>query len=446
MATKKRPVIALVGRPNVGKSTLFNRLAHRAKAIVDNIPGVTRDRLYADIDWEGRPITIVDTGGFAPPDEETPILPQVVAQCQKAMQEADVIIFMTDARSGLMPVDKELMRYLRQLQKPFLVAVNKIDSEKQEELLYDFYALGIEKLWPISAIHGHGIYELMSEVVNLIPTEEALETEEKVAAKAIKVALVGRPNVGKSFLFNQLIGDERSVVSDIPGTTRDTIDTLLQFKDKTYLFMDTAGLRRKSRIKFRLEKFSVRRALRAIENTDIALVIIEAPEGITDQDLKIIGYTLEHGKCVLVGVNKWDLMPTSAKFETEYIEAVRSRLKFAPFIPIITFSALKKEGIEKLFPLFDTLFQEYVFRVSTGRLNRFLEDILAKYQLPFYRNRPVKFYYAAQVKVKPPTFVFFTNYPQAVPENYKRYLMKGLRQLGFRHVPIRLIFRSRTKR
>jgi GTP-binding protein len=442
---KKKTVIALVGRPNVGKSTLFNRLAHKTKAIVDDIPGVTRDRLYADIDWEGRPITIVDTGGFLPPDEEAPILPQVVAQCERAMEEADVIILMTDARAGLNPVDEELVRKLRELQKPFLVAVNKIDSEKQEKLLYEFYALGVDRLWPISAMHGHGVYELITEALSLIPKREEEEREE-VPPETIRIALVGRPNVGKSSLFNQLIGDERSVVSDIPGTTRDTIDTLLTYTGKPYLFMDTAGLRRKARIKGRLERYSVQRSLRAIRDSDIALVLLEAPEGITDQDLKIINYALEQGKCVLIGVNKWDLMPSTPRYESEYIETIRNRLRFAPFIPIITLSALKGEGLEKLFPLFDVLYKEYTTRITTGRLNRVLEEIYARYQPPLYRNRPVKFYYITQVGIKPPTFVIFTNYPQGVAENYRRYLIKNLRELGFKHIDLKLIFRERRRK
>ncbi|HEC67212.1 MAG TPA: ribosome biogenesis GTPase Der, partial [Candidatus Desulfofervidus auxilii] len=277
----KKITIALVGRPNVGKSSLFNRLIKKRKAIVDATPGVTRDRLYGEMEWEGRTIAIVDTGGFLPPDEATPILPQVIIQCQKAIVEADVIIFMTDVRTGLTPIDVEIMKYLRKTQKPVLCAVNKVDGEKQLQDLSEFYALGVEKIWPISAIHGHGIYELIDEALTLVSAEET--KEEKIPSMAIKVALVGRPNVGKSSLFNRLVGDERSVVSDIPGTTRDTIDTILKYDDKTYLFMDTAGLRRKTRIKTRLERYSVKRALRAIKHTDITLLLLEAPEGITDQ-------------------------------------------------------------------------------------------------------------------------------------------------------------------
>lgn len=438
----KKPIIAFIGRPNVGKSTLFNRLIRQRRAIVDDTPGVTRDRLYGEINWEGRFITIIDTGGFLPPEETTPILPQVIAQCQKAMEEADVIIFLTDARTGLTPVDKEIIDYLRKLQKPFLVAVNKIDSEKQMPLLDDFYALGVEKLWPISALHGHGIYELMNEAIRLLPIKEEVEEIEEVP---IKIALVGRPNVGKSSLFNKLIGDERSVVSEIPGTTRDTVDTLIKRNEKKYLFMDTAGLRRKSRIKSRLEKFSVKRALTAIDNADIALVILEALEGITDQDLKIIGYALERCKCILIAVNKWDLMNATSNFEREYIEHIRKRLRFATFLPIITISALTGEGLNTLFPLFDTLYQQYSKRISTGQLNRFLKGILAKYQPPFYKNRPIKIYYVTQVDIRPPTFVFFVNYPKGIQESYKRFLINRLRELNFKHIPLKIFFRERKR-
>ena len=439
----KKITIALVGRPNVGKSSLFNRLIKKRKAIVDATPGVTRDRLYGEMEWEGRAIAIVDTGGFLPPDEATPILPQVIIQCQKAIVEADVIIFMTDVRTGLTPIDVEIMKYLRKTQKPVLCAVNKVDGEKQLQDLSEFYALGVEKIWPISAIHGHGIYELIDEALTLVSTEET--KEEKIPSMAIKVALVGRPNVGKSSLFNRLVGDERSVVSDIPGTTRDTIDTILKYDDKTYLFMDTAGLRRKTRIKTRLERYSVKRALRAIKHTDITLLLLEAPEGITDQDIKIINYAIACGKCILIVVNKWDLMPTTSKFKREYIENIRQRLRFASFLPVITVSALKGEGLKQIFAMLNTLYQEYTLRISTGQLNRFVEEIWGKYQPPLYQNRPIKLYYITQVDIKPPTFVIFTNYPQAIPENYKRFLVNQLHQLGFKYIPLKLLFRERRR-
>jgi len=440
----KKITIALVGRPNVGKSSLFNRLIRRRKAIVDSSPGVTRDRLYGKIEWKGKTLTIIDTGGFLPPDEITPILPQVIIQCQKAIVEADVIIFLTDVKTGLTPIDIEIMRYLRKTPKPMLFAVNKVDSEKQLQDLSEFYELGVEKIWPISAIHGHGVYELIDEALTLVSAKE--ETKEKqMISTAIKVALVGRPNVGKSSLFNQLVGDERSVVSDIPGTTRDTIDTLLKYGDKTYLFMDTAGLRRKTRIKTRLERYSVKRALRAIRHTDIALLLIEAPEGITDQDIKIVNYAIECGKCVLMAVNKWDLMPATSEFKREYIENIKQRLRFASFLPVITVSALRGKGLKQVFRMLNILYQEYTHRISTGQLNRFMADICSKYQPPLYQNRPIKLYYITQVDIKPPTFVIFTNYPQAIPQNYKRFLINQLRQLDFNSIPLKLLFRERRK-
>jgi GTP-binding protein len=337
------------------------------------------------------------------------------------------------------------MQYLREVEKPLLIAVNKVDSERQAKDIYDFYELGIKRIFPISALHGHGIYELMEEVLCLIPIEKKQVSKDGQERILIKVAIVGRPNVGKSFLFNRLIGDERSVVSDMPGTTRDSIDTVLEYADKTYLFMDTAGLRRKSHIKTTLEKYSVKRALRTIEGTDIVLLLTEAPGGVTNQDLIILNYAKEYAKCILMVINKWDLMPKTPSFKKEYIESIKKRLNFARFLPIVTVSALKGQGVKQIFPLLNLLYQEYNQRISTGRLNRFMRDTLGKYPPPLYQNRPIKLYYITQINVKPPSFVVFTNYPQGVPKQYKRFLINQLAQLGFTHIPLRVFFRERRK-
>ena len=435
----ERPIVAIVGCPNVGKSTLFNRLVGRRKAIVDSTPGVTRDRICANIEWDSTPITLIDTGGFLS-EEGDAILNQVLSQTKEAIEEADVIIFLGDSRAGPTPLDVELVDLLRKAKKPVLFAINKIDHEKHLSKIYDFYGLGIEEALPISALHGRGIDKLMSKVISLLPQKLPLEEEKET----IKISIIGRPNVGKSSLYNYILGYRRSIVSEIPGTTRDSIDTLFHFEGKDYLLIDTAGLRRKARIKSKLERYSIVRALKDINQSDVVILLISAQEGITHQDCQIISHAEKQGKCIILAINKWDLMPKGNQFKREYIKAVQNRLIFASFIPILTISALTGMGIDEIFPLVNKLYKAYTKRIPTAKINRFIEEITEEYQPPLSNNKRAKFYYTTQAQIKPPTFIIFTNYPDSLPDSYKRFLINRIRAgLGFRHVPIRLILRRK---
>jgi len=435
----ERPIIAIIGCPNVGKSTLFNRLIKRKKAIVDSTPGVTRDRIYADIKWDNTPLTVVDTGGFLP--EKNSILVQVLSQTKVAIDEANAIIFLADSRIGPTPLDVELINLLRKVKKPVLFAINKVDDETHLSKIYDFYKLGIERIFPISALHGRGIDELISEIISLLPKKEVLE--EKV--ESVSVAIIGRPNVGKSSVFNYILGYQRSIVSEIPGTTRDAVDTLFHLQGRDYLLIDTAGLRRKAKIKSHLERYSVGRALRSIDRSDIAILLLSAEEGITHQDYQIVNYTLDKGKCIVVAINKWDLMPKTRRFKEEYLRAIQKKLSFATFIPILTISALTGAGMNKIFPLINQLYRIYTNRISTAKLNRLIEELTAKCQPPATGNKRVKFYYATQVYIKPPTFIVFTNYPASIPDAYRRFLVSRIRDgLGFQKVPVKVILRRKT--
>jgi len=434
-----RPIVAIVGCPNVGKSTLFNRLVGRRKAIVDSTPGVTRDRICANIEWDSTPITLVDTGGFLS-EEGDAILNQVLSQTKEAIEEADVIIFLGDSRIGPTPLDVELVDLLRKAKKPVLFAINKIDDEKHLSKIYDFYGLGIEEALPISALHGRGIDKLMSKVIGLLPQKLPLEEEKET----IKISIIGRPNVGKSSLYNYILGYRRSIVSEIPGTTRDSIDTLFHFEGKDYLLIDTAGLRRKARIKSKLERYSIVRALKDINQSDVVILLISAQEGITHQDCQIISHAEKQGKCIILAINKWDLMPKGNQFKREYIKAVQNRLIFASFIPILTISALTGMGIDEIFPLVNKLYKAYTRRIPTAKINRFIEEITEEYQPPLSNNKRAKFYYTTQAQIKPPTFIIFTNYPDNIPDSYKRFLINRIRAgLSFHHVPIRLILRRK---
>lgn len=435
----ERPIIAIIGCPNVGKSTLFNRLIRRKKAIVDSTPGVTRDRIYAHIEWDNTPLTVVDTGGFLPKEKNT-ILTQVLSQTKVAIDEADAIIFLADSRIGPTSLDMELINLLRKAKKPVLFAINKVDDETHLFKIYDFYRLGIEKMFPISALHGRGIDELMSETTNLLPKKEILE--EKV--EPINIAIIGRPNVGKSSLFNYILGYQRSIVSEIPGTTRDAIDTLFHLRGRDYLLIDTAGLRRKAKIKSHLERYSIKRALKSIDRSEVVILLLSAEEGITHQDLHIVNYALDKGKCIVVAINKWDLMPKTRQVKEEYLRAIQKKLSFAVFIPILTISALRGTGINKIFPLINKLYQVYTNRIPTAKVNKFIEELTAGYQPSAPGNKRVKFYYATQAYIKPPTFIIFTNYPHSVTDTYRRFLVNKIREgLGFQQVPVKLILRGK---
>ncbi|NWG04055.1 MAG: ribosome biogenesis GTPase Der [Syntrophaceae bacterium] len=436
-----RPIVAIVGRPNVGKSTLFNRIARGKKAIVWDEPGVTRDRNYADVEWEESCFALIDTGGFEPVSKDR-IFIQMREQCQLAMDEADVILFMMDGREGLTPSDKEITDILRKLNKPVFYVVNKIDGPKHEEKAFEFYGLGIEPIYSISAEHGYGVNGLMEEVLKALPSV----TEKKWDREITKVAVVGRPNVGKSSLINRLLGYKRVLVDEVPGTTRDAIDTLFERDGKRYVLIDTAGIRRKSRISLRLEKYSIVEALRTIDRSDVALLLLDSKEGVTDQDARIGGFIHEKGKgCILV-VNKWDLIEKDSQTMIHYEREMRDHLKYLSYAPILFISALTGQRIKKVLKVVDHVSEEAKKRISTSQLNKYFGKWVEKSPPPLYKGRSVKLNYITQVSVAPPTFVIYTNIPEGIHFSYERYLQNQIREaFRFEGVPIRFRFRKKGK-
>lgn len=437
------PIVAIVGRPNVGKSTLFNQITRTKDALVDDLPGVTRDRHHGSASWNDVGFTVVDTGGFAGEDEFSE---EIRFQILQAIEEADVILFVLDGKVGLSPFDRDILDTLRAIRKPVLYVVNKIDSPEKEVQMAEFYRLGLETLYPVSAEHRYGMTDLLDALVEAFPRVME-ETEAEGAAEMIGLAVVGRPNVGKSSLINRILGEQRLVVSATPGTTRDSIDSIHRRNDKSYRLIDTAGIRRKGRVSEKLEKFSVIKALRSLDRCDIALVVMDASEGVTDQDIAVAGYAFERGcGCVLV-LNKWDLAEKAGVTETKMVAELRLQAKFLAFAPVVTVSALTGRRLGKVFSWVDEVYGQYCQRVGTGEVNRILEAALQKNPAPLHRGRSVKFYYATQVSAKPPTILFFVNYPEAVHFSYKRYLLNQLReQTGLDKTPIRMVFRQRERR
>jgi GTP-binding protein len=436
-----KPIVAIVGRPNVGKSTLFNRIAGGKRAIVWNEPGVTRDRNYADVDWEEGAFTLIDTGGFEPISKDR-IFIQMREQCQLAMDEADVILFLMDGKEGLTPSDEEITDILRRLNKPVFYIVNKVDGPKHEEKALEFFGLGVEPIYPISAEHGYGVNGLMEEVMKTLPSL----TEEKWDEDITKVAVVGRPNVGKSSLINRLLGYKRVLVDEAPGTTRDAIDTLFERDGKRYVLIDTAGIRRKSRISLRLEKFSIVEALRTIDRSDVALLLLDSKEGVTDQDARIGGFIHEKGKgCVLV-VNKWDLVEKDSQTIVQYERGMREGLKYLSYAPILFISALTGQRVRKVLDVVDHVSEQTKKRIPTSQLNKYFGKWVEKIPPPVYKSRSVKMNYITQVSTSPPTFVIYTNFPEGVHFSYERYLTNQMREtFGFEGVPIRFRFRKKGK-
>jgi GTP-binding protein len=437
------PIVAIVGRPNVGKSTLFNRITRTQDALVDDDPGVTRDRHYGSASWNDVGFTVVDTGGFIEGEEYSD---EIRFQIFQAMQEADLIVLVMDGKAGLSPFDRDILDNLRGIPKPVFYAINKIDSPEEEILLADFYRLGLDTLYPVSAEHRYGLNDFLDDLVAALPRPER-ETPEAGGQEPIGLAVVGRPNVGKSSLINCILGEKRLVVSPEPGTTRDAIDSLYRRKNKSYRLIDTAGIRRKGRVSVKLEKFSVIKALRSLERCDVALVVMDASEGIADQDISIAGYAFERGcGCVLV-LNKWDLAEKNGASEKKLTEELRLQAKFLSFAPVLTVSARTGRRVNRIFGLVDVVYGQYVRRIATGQLNRILAESLERNAPPLHRGRPVKFYYATQVTAQPPTVVFFVNHPEAVHFSYKRYLLNQFReQTGLDRTPIRLLFRQRERR
>ena len=436
-----KSIIAIVGRANVGKSTLFNRIAKGKKAIVWDEPGVTRDRNYTEVEWGDSVFTLIDTGGFEPVSKDR-IFIQMREQCQLAMDESDVILFMMDGKEGLTPSDKEIADILRRLNKPVFYIVNKIDGPNHEERALDFYGLGVEPIYSISSEHGYGVNGLMDEVMKALPSL----TEKKWDKDVTKVAVVGRPNVGKSSLINRLLGYKRVLVDEAPGTTRDAIDTLFERDGKRYALVDTAGIRRKSRISLRLEKFSIVEALRTIDRSDVALLLLDSKEGVTDQDAHIGGFIHEKGKgCILI-VNKWDLVEKDSQTMVHYEKEVREDLKYLSYAPILFISALTGQRVMKVLDMVDHVSEQARKRISTSQINKYFREWVERFSPPLYKNRSVKLNYITQVSTAPPTFVIYTNFPNGIHFSYERYLLNQMREtFSFEGVPVRLLFRKKGK-
>jgi GTP-binding protein len=437
------PLVALLGRPNVGKSTLFNRITRSRDALVDSLPGVTRDRHYARAQWEERSFMLVDTGGIEEDGDE--FSSHIRSQAMQALEEADIIILLLDGRQGVMPGDHELADLLRRTDKTVFFAVNKIDSPDIEtELLTPFWELGVEQLWALSADHGYGFNTLMQALAEKL---DKTATPAELPEGTVRLAFLGRPNVGKSSMINAIMGQERMMVSDVAGTTRDAVDTLLTAGQHSYLLIDTAGIRRKGKTTDKLEKFSVLKALHSLSRCDIAVVLIDADEGIAEQDTKVIGYTQEQGRALMILLNKWDLLEGDKKRQEQLLEKVRLATNFIPFVPIFKVSAKTGAGIKRLFPEIGKIHRQFTQRFPTAALNRLLEDAKAKHEPPMYQGRRLKLYYTAQISTAPPAFAIITNQPKGIHFSYQRYLTNRFREgLGLDRVPLRLFFRERSGR
>lgn len=438
-----KPIVAIVGRPNVGKSTLFNALAGEMISIVKDTPGVTRDRIYADVNWLDMSFTLVDTGGIEPESKDI-ILSQMREQAEIAIETADVIIFLTDVRQGLVDSDAKVADMLRRSKKPVVLVVNKVDSfEKFMPDVYEFYNLGIGEPVPISAASRLGIGDMLDEITKHFKPEQLEETEDERP----RVAIVGKPNVGKSSIINKLLGENRVIVSDIAGTTRDAVDTEVRFGGKEYVFIDTAGLRRKNKIKEELERYSIIRTVSAVERADVVIVVIDAVEGITEQDAKIAGIAHERGKGIIIAVNKWDAVEKNDKTIYQYTNKVREVLAYMPYAEIIFISALTGQRLNKMFEVIDVVIENHSLRVATGVLNEIMTEAVALQQPPSDKGKRLKLYYITQVAVKPPTFVIFVNDKELMHFSYTRYIENKIREaFGFRGTSLKFITRERKEK
>ncbi len=439
--------VAIVGRPNVGKSSLFNRIIGKRKAIIEDIPGVTRDRLVSKTQWRGIPFELVDTGGYIEGDEDI-FAPYIRKQIEKEIKDADAFILVVDGKEGLTPADKDIALLLKRAEKPVYVAVNKIDNPQMEDRVYEFYELGFDKVFSVSSIQKYGVADLLDAVVEDIPQweREEEEAEKKEKKDVIKVAIVGKPNAGKSSLLNAILGEERAVVSDIPGTTRDVVDTYFKWKDREFLFLDTAGLRKKSKVDYGIEFFSVGRTLDAIKKADVVVLVIDAEQGATEQDTKIAGLIQKYYKPAVIVINKIDKIPPSSEARNRVINQVKNRLYFIPYAPIVLTSAKNRQGIKKLLETIVQVYDEAWKRVNTGKLNRALQKIMKLRQPPSYNGKPLKMFYGTQLEGKPPAFLIFVNYPEGFKESYVKFIESNLRELlDLHHAPIKLILKERTR-
>jgi len=432
-----KPIVAIVGRQNVGKSTLLNRMAGKPIAIIADLPGTTRDRILANVSWQEAEFTIIDTGGLELKPQST-IAQAVKEQVEMAINEADAIIFLVDTRDGATPPDLEIADMLRQVSKPIILVANKADNAKLETEAVEFYELGLGEPMSISAYHGRGTAELLDRIVSLLSTPTLVEAEPEI----MKVAIIGRQNVGKSTLLNALLGEERAIVDEIPGTTRDAIDTLLDFDGQSVLLIDTAGIRRRGRLGVGVERYSVIRALRAIERADIALLVLDGTELVTAQDMHIAGYIQQAVKGIVLVVNKWDLVAN--KNTTEYNRYIRRQLKFMPYAPVLYVSAKFGQGVSEIMPQATQVYQERLKRLPTTMVNSVVQQAVAAHTLPRIGSKQLKILYATQAEVNPPTFVFFVNDAKLLHFSYQRYLENKLRQsFGFAGTPLRLVFKTR---
>jgi len=443
MSRQRKPIVAVVGRPNVGKSTLFNALSGTNLAIVKDTPGITRDRLYADVTWLDKNFTLIDTGGIEP-DSKDIILSQMREQAQIAIDTADVILFMTDVRQGLTDADSKVADMLRRSAKPVILIVNKVDDfNKMMPDVYEFYNLGIGDPVPISASGRLGIGDMLDEVIALFPEFSEEEEEDERP----RIAIVGKPNVGKSSIVNKLIGENRVIVSDIAGTTRDAIDTEVVHNGKEYVFIDTAGLRRKNKIKEELEKYMIVRTVGAVERADVVLLVIDAKEGVTEQEAKIAGIAHERGKGMIIVVNKWDAVEKDDKTIYQYTNKVKEILSFMPYAEMIFVSAKTGQRLPKLFDMIDAVIENHSLRVATGVLNEIMMEAVALQQPPTDKGKRLKLYYITQVSVKPPTFVIFVNDKELMHFSYTRYIENKIRDaFGFRGTPLKFIIRERKEK
>ncbi len=442
MTNTSCPIVALIGRPNVGKSTLFNRITKSRNALVDPTPGVTRDRHYERVEWGERVFMLVDTGGIDDNPEDL-LVNHIREQAMAAIEEADIILFLLDGRQGVTPADYQVVEILRRTQKPIFYVVNKIDSPQQEvERLSQFYELGVEKLWALSAEHNYGFTTLMEGLIETIHSED---TGPALPDGTVKVAFFGRPNVGKSSMINHILGEERMVVSEISGTTRDSVDTLLTHGKFSYLLIDTAGIRRKGKTTDKLEKFSILKSLASLEKCDVAVILLDASEGLTEQDTKVIGYALDHGRGLIIAINKWDLLLDDKKAQEHVLAEIGRQLPFVGFAPLIKASAKTGYGVKKLFPIIGSVYRQYKASFSTAALNRLLQEATEEHHPPIYKNKRLKFYYTSQIGTCPPLFVVMTNSAKGVHFSYERYLSNRYREgLGLDKVPIKLIFKEKS--